>query len=64
MDIHVVEVNREVLSPAEGFIEQHGLRGFDAVHLCCAIWIGKPVFACFDQRLREAARAEGLRVVP
>jgi hypothetical protein len=34
------------------------------VHLCAALWIGRPLFACFDTRLRAAAEAEGLTPVP
>lgn len=48
---------------------KHGLRAYDALHLACAqIWqesIGeRTLFACFDQRLRRAAVAEGLWVWP
>jgi uncharacterized protein len=57
---HVVEVTQEVLSNAGSFIERHSLRGFDAIHLCSAVWLGQPLFACFDDRLRNAAAAEGL----
>ncbi len=60
----VVELTPKVLVFAERIIEQHGLRGFDAIHLCSALWVGNPEFACFDHRLRAAARAEGLAVVP
>lgn len=62
--LHVVELSSEVLAPAAGLIEKHGLRGFDAVHLCSALWLDGPDFACFDRRLRSAARAEGLTPVP
>lgn len=62
--LSVVDVTFPVLQPAERLIERHGLRGFDAVHLCSALWVGRPMFACFDERLRQAARAEGLTVAP
>ena len=49
----------------------HGLRGFDAIHLAAALrWsstIGdgsELVFATFDNRLKEAARTEGLAAWP
>jgi predicted nucleic acid-binding protein len=61
--LNVVELNPSVLGPAAALIESHGLRGFDAVHLCSALWLGLPDFLCFDRRLREAARNEGLTVV-
>jgi hypothetical protein len=60
----VVELTPDVLSNAGHLIERHGLRGLDAVHLCSALWIGQPLFACFDDRLRGAAAAEGLPLAP
>ena len=62
--LQIVALTPDVLSLAVRLIEKHALRGFDAVHLCSALWIGKPDFACFDARLRRAAAAEGLPVVP
>jgi predicted nucleic acid-binding protein len=58
--LHVVEVSEAVLSKAAALIERHSLRGFDAIHLCSALSIGQPLFACFDERLRNAAAARGL----
>jgi len=60
---HIVELTAAVLSDAAPQIERHSLRGFDAIHLCSALWIGQPLFACFDDRLRNAAVAEGLRLL-
>lgn len=62
--LHVVELTSSSLAPAARIIERHALRGFDAVHLCSALSLGTPGFACFDSRLRKAAEAEGLDVVP
>jgi predicted nucleic acid-binding protein len=62
--LSVVELSPSVLGPAAALIEKHGLRGFDAVHLCSALWLGRPDFLCFDQRLGAAARTEGLTLVP
>lgn len=61
---HIIEVTAESLGPAGRLIERHALRGFDAVHLCAALLLGRPDFACFDSRLQAAAQAEGLAVVP
>ncbi|HYL38084.1 MAG TPA: type II toxin-antitoxin system VapC family toxin [Bryobacteraceae bacterium] len=58
--LHVVEATEAILSHAGPLIERHSLRGFDAIHLCSALWLGQPLFACFDDRLRNAAAAEGL----
>jgi predicted nucleic acid-binding protein len=59
-----VDVTANVLRPIERIVERHGLRGFDATHLCTALFVGSPDFACYDKRLRAAAAAEGLRVLP
>ena len=61
---HVVGLSRPLLRPVERMIEQYSLRGFDAIHLCTALSVGHPEFACFDARRRAAAGAEGLPVVP
>lgn len=61
---HVVGLSQPLLRPVERLIERYGLRGFDAIHLCTALSVGHPEFACFDARLRAAAGAEGLPVVP
>jgi len=62
--LHVVSATVPVLAPAERLIERYGLRAYDAIQLCSALWIGRPVFACFDERLRRAAAVEGLPVAP
>ena len=56
----VIELTAAVLSDAGRQIERHALRGYDAIQLCSALWIGKPSFACFDHRLLNAALSEGL----
>lgn len=48
---------------------EHGLRADDAIHLACALALGEmsgePVrFACYDHRLQEAARKDGLQTWP
>lgn len=65
-EILIIELKEDVLADAERLIDSYGLRGFDAVHLCSAIWLAEPrlSFACFDQRLRVAAESEGFAVVP
>lgn len=50
-------------------IAKHALRGFDAIHLASALTIGSSgadnfVFACYDEKLRHAAHAEGLETLP
>jgi predicted nucleic acid-binding protein len=61
-----IEVTQAVLEPVPRLVERYELRGIDCVQLCAALWVRSPEmrFACFDQRLRTAAAAEGLAVVP
>ena len=61
--LQIIELTGLVLDPAGDLIERYGLRGADAVHLCSALWLGGPDFACFDERLNDAARVEDLRVL-
>ena len=57
---HVVELTGAVLSDAGRLIERYALRGLDVIHLCSALRLAPASFACFDDRLRTAAAAEGL----
>ncbi len=58
----------EALNPyIDNVLQNHPLRGFDAVHLASALLIGQQLsaplfFACFDQQLNQAARENGLPV--
>jgi predicted nucleic acid-binding protein len=65
----IVEVDNRLNETIHKVIANHGLRGFDAIHLASALTIGSAVaddfiFACYDERLRYAARAEGLETLP
>jgi predicted nucleic acid-binding protein len=65
----IVEVDNRLNETIHKVIANHGLRGFDAIHLASALTIGSAVaenfiFACYDARLRRAARAEGLETLP
>ena len=64
-----IEVNDGLNNHIRKVIGKYPLRGFDAIHLASAILVherlpGNLSFACFDQRLLEAARKEGLKVSP
>jgi len=64
-----VQVTEMVVARADALAWEHGLRGYDAVHLAGALlWqeaMGEPVtLAAFDRRLWEAARRAGVRVLP
>ena len=63
----VVELSAQVARRAGELAERRALRGFDAIHLASALEVEQltgstPNFCCFDDRLREAASAEGLSV--
>ena len=63
----VVELSAKVARRAGELAERRALRGFDAIHLASALEMEEltgaaPSFCCFDDRLREAASAEGLSI--
>ena len=65
----IVEVDNRLNETIHKVIANHGLRGFDAIHLASALAIGSVVsdnflFSCYDVRLARAARAEGLETLP
>jgi predicted nucleic acid-binding protein len=64
----IVDVGPEVLEVAARSVAHHPLRAFDAVQLASAL-VARAVddtvvsFACFDETLADAARAEGFSVL-
>ncbi len=65
----IVEVTDSVVRHAGDLAERYSLQGFDSIHLSSAIHFqresGEPVtFSAWDDRLLEAAQAEGLTVTP
>ncbi len=64
-DLVHVELDRGVAALGADLAATHRLSGADAVHLASALSVGGPlVFACWDERLRAAAAAEGLILAP
>ena len=68
-DLASIPVTEGLLSRAEGLAWSYTLRGFDAVHLACAlIWresVGMEVtLVTFDHQLSEAGEKAGLEVWP
>lgn len=60
-----VEVKNDLNDYIDRVVQKHLLRGFDAIHLASALILHEKIphdffFACFDQRLNQAARIEGL----
>ncbi len=64
-----VEVNQELNGYIDHVAQTHPLRGFDAIHLASALVVQERIpegflFACFDERLVQAAHVEGLETFP
>ena len=64
-DLMVVEISRSIALRAAGLARSQALRAYDSVHLASAREIQETVpdlvFACFDERLMQAALSCGLR---
>ncbi len=63
----VIEVTDEVFTDLLAVVRRNALRGFDAIHLCSALWFRKRIkaevrFVCADRALLTAAKAEGLGI--
>lgn len=68
-DYHRLPITEQIVVRAGFLTEQFSLRGYDAVHLACALtWselLGSPVtLATFDRELRDAAQKSGCGVFP
>lgn len=66
-DYFVLYIIRETVSLAGDLAEKHALRGFDAIHLACAMLLNKEtsgsvVFSCYDGNLEKAAELEGIAI--
>jgi uncharacterized protein len=61
-DIHLVEVTDELIVAAAELAETEGLRGYDAVHLAAALFVGATILTSADAALCDAARRRGLHV--
>jgi len=64
-----IRVDETTVARADLLAWAHRLRGYDAIHLACALaWreaVGEdPVVATYDRELWEAARSEGLTAWP
>jgi predicted nucleic acid-binding protein len=64
----IVGVDNRLNEAIHKAIADYGLRGFDAIHLASALAIGSAInddylFACYDDKLNQAARAEGLQTL-
>jgi predicted nucleic acid-binding protein len=63
-----IRLDGRLARAAGALADRHGLGALDAIHLASALSIAtpaeQPTFVTFDRRLREAALAEGLAVLP
>jgi predicted nucleic acid-binding protein len=61
-----IELTERVTVYAGQLAGEHSLRGADAVHLASllAVGVADTLFAVWDQRLRDGARAAGVQLVP
>ena len=65
----IVECTPEITAAARALLLRHQLRAGDAVQLASCLYLQRELsqplpFVAFDDRLTEAARDEGLTVVP
>ena len=65
----LIDVDQRIIVQAIGLTRQQKLRGYDAVHLACALslretlfnhGLGEPVMLSADRELAQAAQNEGL----
>jgi predicted nucleic acid-binding protein len=67
--LHVVEILPEIVMKARGVLLRHALRAGDAIQLASGLFLQQELgeaieFVAFDERLRAAARSEGLNLLP
>lgn len=68
-DYHRIPITEQIVARADLLTCEYILRGYDAVHLACALtWselLGAPVtMAAFDKELHEAAQKSGMEILP
>ena len=62
-----IDIDQVLLNDAGDLADQHGLRGYDAVHLAALRRLAIPsrcTLACWDRDLREAASSMGYPLHP
>lgn len=63
-----MELTPELAAEAQALLFRHALRSGDAVQLASCLYLQREIgervpFAAFDERLMNAARAEGLALI-
>lgn len=69
IDLVRLQITEGIIAQADGLAWEHGLRGYDAVHLAVALFwqeaLGEPVtMATFDRQLWQVGKPAGLIVWP
>lgn len=64
-----INLDDQLMARADSLASLYALRGYDAIHLACALtWselLGAPIsLATFDRELRDAAQKSGIEVFP
>jgi len=66
--LRIVELAPRLAARAGALAERRALRGYDAVHLACALEVQGSrrdvILVCWDAGLRAGAAAEGVRLAP
>jgi len=64
--LHIVDLDQSLAEAAGDLAWRHALRGYDAVHLACALAVGRrdALLATWDADLAAAAQEAGLAVFP
>lgn len=61
-DLHLVEVTEELVESAAQLAETESLRGYDAVHLAAALFVGATILSSADRTLCLAAERQGMHI--
>ncbi len=61
-DLHLVAATEELIESAAELAETESLRGYDAIHLAAALFVGAAVLTSADRTLCEAAERQGLHI--
>lgn len=65
----IVNISNQLLTNIKFKTQEYNLRGFDAIHLCSALYfkdkmeLKEVTFACFDKQLNRAAENESFTLI-
>lgn len=61
-DLHIAETTEELIAEAAELAEAEELRGYDAVHLAAALFVGATILSSADSDLCAAGQRRGLHI--